>query len=207
MVAFTMILFSIEPKLFLLIVLFTITGGVITFFLIRFYDRKKVQKKILQGIKLEHEAQHLLKKEGYNIISHHAPLLYTIKQDNIPIPIQLELDYVVSKNGKTFFAEVKSGEHTATIHYAPTRRQMLEYAVAGNYNGYLLVDMFHKKIHHIEFPIHIKRKHPRYFKYGLVCIGIAIILANFAFKEFSTIGNVSIIMICIVWAWILQKNR
>lgn len=206
MVAFTMIFFLLIQSELSLIVLFTIISGITTFFLIRYFDRKKIEKKIQRGIELEHEAAHFLKKQGYRIVSYHTPIGYTIKVNDVAISISLELDYIVSKHGKTYVAEVKSGEHTATIHYAQTRRQLLEYAVASKYDGYLLVDMHRKKIDEIAFPLDIQYATPSYVKYGIAMLGIAVCMLNFAYAEYTTIGTIAIVAICAVWFWNLRAK-
>lgn len=206
MVAFTMNLFQTPHLQLPLIVLFTIIGGGISFFLIRFFERKKIQKKIKIGIECEHEAAHFLKKNRYTIVAYHTSISYTIQENGKNILIPLELDYVVSKNGKTYVAEVKSGEHTATIRYAQTRRQLLEYAVATKYDGYLLIDMHHKTINSIEFPLNIRYRIPSLISYGILLLGIAVFLVNFAFKEYNIAGNIAIITICIFWFWKLSSK-
>lgn len=49
-------------------------------------------------------------------------------------------DYLVSRDGKRFVAEVKTGAVAPSLDHAPTRRQILEYCAAFDVDGALLVD-------------------------------------------------------------------
>jgi hypothetical protein len=198
MVAFTLLFFQISKGILLLIVLFTIIGGITTFFLIQFLTRLKIKKKIKRGIKLEHDAQTFLIQQGYSIQAYHLPISYTLNLDNKPITIGLELDYIISKNGKTYVAEVKSGEHTATVYYAQTRRQILEYAIATKYDGYLLIDMHHKKIHKIQFPLEKQYFIPTYIKIGVILIASTILLFTLMLQKYYIYGNIGIVIFCII---------
>jgi len=136
----------------ILIICTIILTAIISLTLQAKFKNKKTRKKSEKGIQLENEAANFLKKKGYKILSHHKNLFYSLKENNKEIKIQIETDYTVSKNGRDFLVEVKSGENTSTIKYANTRRQLLEYYCASNYEGYLLVDMHNKTITEIEFP-------------------------------------------------------
>lgn len=133
-------------------------GFIVALFLYNWYRKRNRQKRIARGIQLENDAAYFLKKKGFVIIHKHFPLQYTLEIDAKKQVIKLEADYIVSKHNRTLLVEVKSGEHTAHILYAPTRRQLLEYYCASEFDGYLLVDMHHKTITEIEFPFKKKSK-------------------------------------------------
>ncbi|MDA3883287.1 MAG: hypothetical protein PF481_08370 [Bacteroidales bacterium] len=166
-------------------VLFTISG--ICFFIGIFFwiwiskllKKKNLSKKIKRGIQLEEKAAQLLIKKGYTILSHHQKISYTAQYNRTQIPIKLETDYIVAKKGKTFLVEVKSGEHTAHILYAATRRQILEYYCASSYDGYLLVNMYTQTVNTIHFPFKQRNRN----KFGLIILLFSIIVYMLAFSS------------------------
>lgn len=50
-------------------------------------------------------------------------------------------DYLVSRGARRFVAEVKTGSVAPSLAHAPTRRQILEYCLAFDVDGALLVDV------------------------------------------------------------------
>ena len=68
-------------------------------------------------------------------------------------PIVVRADLLVSRGARRFVAEVKTGARAPRIETAATRRQLLEYAVAYDVDGVLLVDMEEHTISEVEFPM------------------------------------------------------
>lgn len=143
------------------IIICSIAGILLLRYIILKIEKQRAQyrhsKKVLKGLKEEKRAAKLLEQHGYTVREFHPKVAYTLHVDNSSERITLELDYIVEKNNKKYVAEVKSGEHTSSILYAPTRRQLLEYAVATDFDGYLLVQTHTNTIQEIRFPISKKR--------------------------------------------------
>ncbi|MEA2022383.1 MAG: hypothetical protein U9N08_07910 [Candidatus Caldatribacteriota bacterium] len=99
----------------------------------------------------EKEAEKLLQKKGYTIvdIQKSKPILITIG-DKIHRYL-IRIDYLVRKNGKVYVVEVKSGEKNPYITNRETRRQMLEYYLAYQPNGIILLNMRNKSISEVKF--------------------------------------------------------
>jgi hypothetical protein len=68
-------------------------------------------------------------------------------------PVELRADYLVRRGSERYVAEVKTGRVAPCLSTAATRRQLLEYRLAYAADGVLLVDMEHKCIHEVEFPM------------------------------------------------------
>ena len=66
--------------------------------------------------------------------------------------IELRADYVVTRQGRRYVAEVKTGRVAPRIETASTRRQLLEYRHAFDVDGVLLVDADARRIHLVELP-------------------------------------------------------
>jgi hypothetical protein len=78
---------------------------------------------------------------------------YEVRIDNEPVPIELRADYLVSYGDKRYIAEVKTGRAAPRIDTSATRRQLLEYRIAFDVDGVLLVDAEANRIHAVEFPL------------------------------------------------------
>ena len=116
---------------------------------------KRLKKRFSKSRQAEKEAEKVLKKNGYVIIDAQKskPLLITIG-DKIHRYL-VRIDYLVRKRGKVFVVEVKSGEKIPYITNRETRRQMLEYYLAYQPYGILLLNMKNKIISEVKFQFEI----------------------------------------------------
>lgn len=144
----------INENAVLVFVLF-ISGGII--FLILFVKisnwlrAKRLRKRFSKSRQAEKEAEKILRKNGYTIIDAQKskPLLITI--GNKIHRYLVRIDYLAKKRGKVFVVEVKSGEKIPYITNRETRRQMLEYYLAYQPCGILLLNMKNKSISEVKF--------------------------------------------------------
>ena len=112
---------------------------------------RRLRKRFSKSRQAEKEAEKILRKNGYAIIDAQKskPLLITIG-DKIHRYL-VRIDYLVRKRGKIFVVEVKSGEKIPYITNRETRRQMLEYYLAYQPCGILLLNMKNKIISEVKF--------------------------------------------------------
>lgn len=68
------------------------------------------------------------------------------------LDVTLRADALVQRGGRRFIAEVKSTPLVADLKHGPTRRQLLEYAIAYGTDGVLLVDTQAARIDEVTFP-------------------------------------------------------
>jgi hypothetical protein len=85
-------------------------------------------------------AAKLLSRRGYAVVGSQVKGTYDLWVDGRRISIALRADYIVERGGRSFVAEVKSGELAPSIETTATRRQLLEYRIAFAVDGVLLVD-------------------------------------------------------------------
>jgi len=104
------------------------------------------------GEEAERRALSLLNRRDYRIVSEQLGGTYVVRIDEVPTQIHLRADFVVKKRGRCYVAEVKSGAQSAKVTDRTTRRQLLEYLLAFDVDGVLLVDMHDERIHQVEFP-------------------------------------------------------
>lgn len=126
-----------------------------------------------RGAEGEVRAEALLRRFGYAIVARQAALSYGVSIDGQPLSVDLRADFVVEKDRLRFVAEVKTGRLAPRIETSATRRQLLEYRVAFDAAGVLLVDVDAGRVHTVEFPLPRTRRPPA-SRLGWILLGIAI---------------------------------
>ena len=87
------------------------------------------------------------------MIERQARLAWAPVVDGVPLELELRADYIVEQGGGRFVAEVKTGTAAPRLETAATRRQLLEYAIAFDVDGVLLVCPEEGAVHRVEFPL------------------------------------------------------
>jgi hypothetical protein len=106
-----------------------------------------------RGAAGEARAEVLLSRLGFRIVGRQVAARYGLGVDGEEVPIDLRADYVVAMGGQRFVAEVKTGAWAPRIETSATRRQLLEYRVAFEVDGVLLVDADAGRVRRVEFPL------------------------------------------------------
>lgn len=101
----------------------------------------------------EKEARALLSARGFTVLGEQVSTSYAIEVDGQRVDVSVFADYLVERGGRRYVAEVKTGEQAPKIETRATRRQLLEYHVAFDAAGVLLVDMNAKAIREVVFPL------------------------------------------------------
>ena len=100
----------------------------------------------------ERAAERLLERAGYQVLGRQVAQPWRVVVDAQAITIQLRVDYVVARGGVVFVADAKTGELASSIRHPATRRQLLEYLIAYDAGGALLVNMETRAIQEVRFP-------------------------------------------------------
>lgn len=119
----------------------------------RMWPRWQLLRRSARAQQGEEAAADVLRALGYAIESAQAQGSWTIAVDGSPLPIGVRADYLVTRNGRRYVAEVKTGHSAPSLRSAATRRQLLEYRLAYEVDGVLLVDMERGRVHDVEFPL------------------------------------------------------
>jgi hypothetical protein len=101
----------------------------------------------------EAKAPLFLVRHGYTVVGNQVERSYPLLVDGQPLTVKLRADYVVTRDEQTFVAEVKSGKWAPRLNTPATRRQLLEYRMAFDVDGVLLIDGETGQVHKIEFPL------------------------------------------------------
>ena len=77
----------------------------------------------------------------------------TYSSDGAAQTVDVRADLIVTRGGRRFVAEVKTGELAPRLATVATRRQLLEYAHAFDVDGVLLVDPEAGRVAEVTFPM------------------------------------------------------
>jgi hypothetical protein len=146
--------------------------------LARWRRRRRILARVARAGKGEARAASWLADAGYAIVGAQAVAEYTIAVDGEPVTAQVRADYLVEKGGARFVAEVKTGQVAPRIETTATRRQLLEYRVAFDVDGVLLVDAEAGRIRAITFPrLEPVEARQRPSGWPLVLVAVAVMVA------------------------------
>ncbi|MBK7535861.1 MAG: hypothetical protein IPI49_10945 [Myxococcales bacterium] len=129
------------------------------------------------------KAHRLLEQSGFAVVDASPRVSWTTLQDGEPCVVELRADYLVSRRGQLFVAEVKTGEAADTLTNSATRRQLLEYQLAFGVTGVLLVCPERRAIHRIEFAALAR---PRPARWDLALVALVALGAGAALGVVST---------------------
>lgn len=113
---------------------------------------RRARRRGRRAVRGEHEAEALLVRRGYEIEDRQATMAWTIYADGEPVDIELRADLIVRLDDRRMVAEVKTGDAAPSLANAATRRQLLEYRVAYDVDGVVLVDVEGGELIDVEFP-------------------------------------------------------
>jgi hypothetical protein len=122
-----------------------------------FYRGWSVRRRLTlareRGAAGEIRAEILLRRLGFTILGRQVPVRYGLGVDGAEVAVELRADYVVAARGRRYVAEVKTGTYAPRLSTATTRRQLLEYRVAYDVDGVLLVDADAGTVQRVVFPL------------------------------------------------------
>jgi hypothetical protein len=101
----------------------------------------------------ERRAERLLVALGYEIVARQAVTTWAVRRDDELVHVELRADLLVTRDGLRYVAEVKTGQYAPQITTAATRRQLLEYRMAFEVDGVLLVNAERDTVTEIGFEL------------------------------------------------------
>lgn len=118
----------------------------------RLRRRRRLSLRFERAAAGEERAPAWLEAHGYRVLGAQVVAEHEVRVDDRVVTVALRADYLVEKRGARHVVEVKTGVHAPRIETSATRRQMLEYRVAFDVDGVVLVDAETGKVHEITFP-------------------------------------------------------
>jgi hypothetical protein len=110
------------------------------------------RQRVRRAQRGESDARALLEALGYTVIEEQLRGDWTVEVDGEDHRVEVIADLLVERDGWRFIAEVKTGDLAPDPLRPATRRQLLEYLLAFEPDGMLLVYMVHERVHEIAFP-------------------------------------------------------
>ena len=112
----------------------------------------RARARIRRAMEGEDRSETLLARAGYTLLARQPRLQFSLLLDGAVRTVDLRADWLVERAGRRIVADTKTGARAVSLDHAPTRRQLLEYRVAYDVDGVLLIDAETDRIHEIEFP-------------------------------------------------------
>ena len=124
----------------------------LTLWLRRAWNRRSRVHRSARAQRAERDAAGLLESSGFKVIGRQVRQSWSLRADGEEVRFTLIADYLVTRGGQRWVAEVKTGERSLDLRYGPTRRQLLEYREAFAVRGVLLVDAEGRTLRAVHFP-------------------------------------------------------
>jgi hypothetical protein len=106
----------------------------------RIARRWTIRARARRAVDGELRAEPMLRRAGYEVIDRQLRGGWVVYADGEPLQVGLRADLLVTRAGRRYVAEVKTGKLAPRLDHAATRRQLLEYRMAFGVDGVLLVD-------------------------------------------------------------------
>jgi hypothetical protein len=116
-------------------------------------QRRRLALQTARAVAGEAAAERLLARAGYRVQERQASGSWSVRVDGEERAVALRADFIVTRRGRRYVAEVKTGEEAPHIAAPATRRQLLEYRCAFGVEGVLLVDAEAGRVHAVEFKL------------------------------------------------------
>jgi hypothetical protein len=118
----------------------------------RWLRGRRMALRMERAVEGEARAAAWLTELGYTILGAQVAVDHTVCVDGRDVIVALRADYLAEKDGARYVVEVKTGALAPRIETSATRRQMLEYRIAFDVDGVLLVDAEAGQVHVVSFP-------------------------------------------------------
>jgi hypothetical protein len=119
----------------------------------RWGKRRRMSLRMERAVAGEERAAGLLEGRGFAVLGAQAVIEHAVQIDDRVVTVALRADYLAEKDGRRYVVEVKTGAVAPRIETSATRRQMLEYRIAFDVDGVLLVDAESGNVHEVTFPM------------------------------------------------------
>lgn len=106
----------------------------------------------------EGAADAVLAAHGYRVVDAQVTVRFVIRLDDDDVWVHNRCDRVVERDGRIYVADIKTGARATDPTHPATRRQLLEYWLAHDADGVLLVDMDAGTVIEVAFPSFDRRQ-------------------------------------------------
>lgn len=135
----------------------------------------RARSRARRALRGEERAEAILARYGYSVIGRQVTVSWPVWIDGEPIAFELRADCIVESGARRYVAEVKTGAVAPRLDTPATRRQLLEYRVAFDVDGVLLVDAEAGAVRRVDFAL--DRRTPRRLGVRAFVLGLAVGIA------------------------------
>lgn len=146
--------------------------------------RRRMSLRMKRAALGEQRAAGLLRDHGFAVLGSQVEVEHVVTIDHRRVVIALRADYLGEKDGLRYVVEVKTGAHAPRIETSATRRQILEYRVAFDVDGVVLVDAESGGVHEVTFPALSRLALPAPNPWRFVALGLAATATALAILRF-----------------------
>jgi hypothetical protein len=146
---------SIPPEVLLVVAALAVAMAAIQALVLlarRWSRRRRMSLRMERAVLGEERAPALLEAHGFAVVGAQVVVEHSVRIDDRIVVIPLRADYLAERDGARYVVEVKTGALAPRIETSATRRQILEYRIAFDVDGVLLVDAESGSVHEITFP-------------------------------------------------------
>jgi hypothetical protein len=113
----------------------------------------RARRRARHAVSGERTAERLLTRAGFTILDRQVGHRWLIAVDDATVTAGVRCDYLVERDRARWVAEVKTGQGAPRLDNPATRRQLLEYQVAYDAAGVVLVDADTGSVRAIRFDL------------------------------------------------------
>lgn len=113
---------------------------------------QRQRRRMKTARQAETDAERLIEAAGYDIVDRQLTHRWDLEVDRQPRQVISRADLLLEREGRFFVADVKTGRKAPDPGQPATRRQLLEYLLAFEADGALVVDMEARTLHEVSFP-------------------------------------------------------
>lgn len=135
-------------------------SGALTLKSARWWRRRRMLRRFARGREGEIRAAGLLARHGFRVVATQATGSWRMKVGGEWHEGHVRADALVSRRGRLFVVEVKTGNKAPDPTSAATRRQLLEYQQVFHPDGILLADMETELLYEVAFAPGVSSLHP-----------------------------------------------
>ncbi|MDQ3036888.1 MAG: hypothetical protein M3Y87_31130, partial [Myxococcota bacterium] len=132
--------------------------------------RGRSRRRALRAVRGEAHGERLLVAQGWIVEGRQVARTLRFTLDGAPIEARVRCDLVVRRGRRRCVAEIKTGALAPRIDHAPTRRQLLEYRLAFDVDGILLVDAEAGRVREVVFPHAVRAPRAPWLAYALMAL-------------------------------------
>lgn len=139
----------------------------------RWFRRRRMSLRMDRAVLGEERAAGWLEDHGFTIVGTQVVVEHPVRIDDRTVVISLRADYLATREGLRYVVEVKTGAVAPRIETSATRRQILEYRVAFDVDGVVLVDGETGRVHEVTFPALSRLGRPAHSAWRLIAFAVA----------------------------------